>query len=265
MSKDELLKLLLEGKSTREISEILNCGKTTVSYWINKYELNEFMKHHPRKNAYNFEKIDNRQKAYTLGFILADANIDKKNKVEISVEKNDMEVIEFISNVIQSEINVDNTFNKEKRRFPRVRTSRAIKDILKFSGGRLKEERHYPKVKNEFERYLLQGFFEADGCITWGRRKDRNRIWQKISFTSQLKLLEGVQQMLYKNLGISSVIRPKKNEKCYVIEFANKEDVLKFINYIYPKDTDFIILQRKYLKANALRLELEEFGGNTNK
>ena len=129
----------------------------------------------------------------------------------------------------------------------------------------MKEERHYPKVKNEFERYLLQGFFEADGCITWGKRKDRNRIWHKVSFTSQLKLLEGVQQMLYKNIGISSVIRPKKNEGCYVIEFSNKEDVLKFINYIYPKDTDFIILQRKYLKANALRLELEEFGGNTNK
>ena len=71
--------------------------------------------------------------------------------------------------------------------------------------------------------------------------------------------------MLYNNIGISSTIRPKSNEDCYIIEFSNKEDVLKFINYIYPKDDDFIILQRKYLKANVLRLELEEFGGSTKK
>lgn len=265
MSREELLKLLLKGLSTREISEILGCSRSNVGYWINKYELNEFMKHHSRKNAYNFEKIDNRQKAYSLGFILADSNINIKNIIELSIEKRDKEIIDFISNVIQSEVNIDNTFVKEKRRFPRVRTSRKIKDILKFTGGRLKEERHYPKIKKDLERYMLLGFFDADGCITWGKRKDRNKLWYKISFTSQLKLLEGIQKMLYNNLNISSVIRPKSNENCYIIEISNKEDVLKFINYIYPKDTDFIVLQRKYLKANALRLELEEFGGSIKK
>ena len=112
---------------------------------------------------------------------------------------------------------------------------------------------------------MLLGFFDADGSISYGIRKDRNRFWQQVRFTSQLKLLEGIQQMLYKNIGISSIIRPKKGEDCYVISFGSKEDVLKFINYIYPKDDDFIILQRKYLKANAVRLELEEFGGNTKK
>ena len=76
-------------------------------------------------------------------------------------------------------------------------------------------------------------------------------------------LLEGVQQHLF-NIGITTKLRPKSNENCYIIEFANKKDVLKFLDYIYP-DNDFIILKRKYLKAKALRLELEEFGGTTNK
>ena len=265
MSRDELLKLLLEGKSTRKIAEELNVGKSTVGYWINKYNLNEYLKYKKHENNYSFNKIDSKEKAYTLGFILADSNITPKNIVEISVEKRDAEILNFISNVIQSNISIDNTFNKEKRRFPRARTSRKINDILKFTGGRLKKERHYPRVRKDLERYLLLGFFEADGCITWGIRKDRNRLWHKVTFTSQLHLLEGIQKMLYNNIGISSIIRPKSNEDCYIIEFSNKEDILKFINYIYPKDDSFIILQRKYLKANALRLELEEFGGNTNK
>ena len=263
MSRDELLKLLLEGKSTRTIAKELGIGKSTVSYWIKKYNLNEYAKHKKHKSNYNFDKIDTKEKAYALGFILADSDITPKNIVEISVEKNDKEIIDFISNIIESNISIDNTFDKEKRRFPRVRTSRKVNDILKFTGGRLKKERHYPRVRKDLERYLLLGFFDADGCITWGKRKDRNKIWQKVSFTSQLHLLEGIQKMLYNNIGISSTIRPKSNEDCYIIEFSNKEDVLKFINYIYPKDDDFIILQRKYLKANVLRLELEEFGGST--
>ena len=265
MSREELLKLLLEGKSTRKIAEELGIGKSTVGYWINKYNLNEFMKYQPNKENYKFEKIDTIEKAYALGFILADGSINEKNIVELSIEKNDIQILDFITKVIGSNINIDNTLNIKARRFPRVRTTRKISDILKFTGGRLKEERHYPRVRKDLERYLLLGFFDADGCITWGIRKDRNRIWQKVCFTSQLHLLEGIQQMLYNNIGISSTIRPKSNENCYVIEFANKDDVLKFINYIYPKDDDFIILQRKYLKANALRLELEEFGGNTKK
>lgn len=265
MSRDELLKLLLEGKSTRTIAKELGIGKSTVGYWIKKYNLNEYIKYKKHESNYNFNKIDTKEKAYALGFILADSDITPKNIVEISVEKNDKEIIDFISNIIESNVSIDNTFNKEKRRFPRVRTSRKVNDILKFTGSRLKKERHYPRVRKDLERYLLLGFFDADGCITWGKRKDRNRIWQKVSFTSQLHLLEGVQKMLYNNIGISSTIRPKSNEDCYIIEFSNKEDVLKFINYIYPKDDDFIILQRKYLKANVLRLELEEFGGNTKK
>lgn len=264
MSRDELLKLLLEGKSTRTIAKELGIGKSTVGYWINKYNLNEFMKYQPHKENYNFEKIDTKEKAYTLGFILADGSISLKNSVEIGVEKNDVQILNFIAEIIGSNISIDNNFNKEKRRFPRARTSRKINDILKFTGGRLKEERHYPRVRKDLERYLLLGFFDADGCITWGRRKDRNRIWQKVSFTSQLHLLEGVQKMLYNNIGISSTIRPKSDENCYIIEFSNRDDVLKFINYIYPENDKFIVLQRKYLKANALRLELEEFGGNTN-
>ena len=78
MSKEELLKLLLEGKSHKEIAETLHIGKSTVGYWIKKYDLNEYNVHKPPKPAYNFNKIDTPEKAHTLGFILADGNINIK-------------------------------------------------------------------------------------------------------------------------------------------------------------------------------------------
>lgn len=265
ISFKDLYFLTINGLSTSEIGDMVGLSRSTIGYQQNKCGLNNLRKtiNYNEIPNYNFQKIDSPEKAYVLGFLLADGYINKKNQIEITVSINDKEVIEFISKVLNSNIKENYKFDKKSRTFPNCSTKRVIKDILKFTGGRLKTERHYPRVKKDLERYLLLGFFDADGCITWGRRKDRNRIWQKISFTSSYSLLEGVQQHLF-NIGITTKLRPKSKENCYVIEFANKKDVLKFLDYIYPNN-NFIILQRKYLKANALRLELEEFGGTTNK
>ena len=252
----------IHGYSNRELEQVFNLTKSTISYQQRKYGLNNLTKC-KKKPVFSFDKIDTPEKAYALGFILADGCIEQNDIVEVSVALKDKEVIDFISNTINSSVFVDNTYDKKQRRFPKARTNKKIKDITKFTSGRAKADRHYPRIKKDLERYLLLGLFDADGCITWGIRKDRNRIWQKVSFTSQLHLLEGVQQHLF-NIGITTKLRPKNKEKCYIIEFANKKDVLKFLDYIYPND-DFIILQRKYLKAQALRLELEEFGGTTKK
>ena len=264
MSRDELLKLLLEGKSTRTIAKELGIGKSTVSYWIKKYNLNEYAKHKKHKSNYNFDKIDTKEKAYALGFILADSDITPKNIVEISVEKNDKEIIDFISNIIESNISIDNTFDKEKRRFPRARITignkHIIKDVLRYTVGS-KENKTFPKIKKELEHYMLLGFFDGDGCLTWGRRKDRNRLWQKVNFTGSYKLLYAIQKLLQK-LSITSSLYPKGKENCYVLELASKEDVKKILSYMYG-DEDLIILHRKFDKYNALRLELGEFDETT--
>lgn len=262
MNKELLLSCLDSGMSTREIEKAYGINYRTVSYWIYKYGIQDHSKY-KKLDKYEFCKIDTREKAYVLGFILADGHIDKKNIVDICVSIRDRDVCDFICNIINSNICIDCRCNKETRNFPKARTRKKIVDILKFTGGRLKADRHYPRVRDDLERFLIQGLFDADGCLTWGRRKDKNRIWQKILFSSQYKILTGVQQYLYKKLDISSTVRKKSNEDCYVLEFANRNDVLKFCEHIYP-NREFIILGRKYSKYKALRLELEENGERTD-
>lgn len=257
MDKEFLKECLEKGMSTRDIEKICNKKRSTISYWINKYNLID-NSHYQKHDNYKFEKIDSKEKAYALGFILADSAITKTN-TEVSVAIMDKAIAEFISKIINGNVHYDNSFDKKTRRFPRARLVKKIVDITKFTGGYAKSERHYPRVRDDLERYLIQGLFDSDGCLTWGRRKDKNRIWQKISFTSQLKILEGVQKYLINKLSISTVIRPKTNEDCFVLEFSNLNDVTKFCEHIYPNE-DFIILNRKYLKYKALRLELEENG-----
>ena len=259
IEKKQLEELLNQGKSTRKIAEELGCGRTTVSTYIHKYGLADKMKHSKPKESIKLEKIKIKEEAYFLGFLLGDGYIDPKNTVEITVNLRDKEVLEFISNILGCNINIDNRLNKKAKIFPIARISRRINDITKFTGGYLKKERHYPRLNKNLEKYLIQGFFDADGCITFGYRKDRKRIWQKVSFTSQYKVLEGVQTFLLNNLEIATKVRPKTGEDCYILEFTNREHVLKFLDYLY-EDNDMIVLKRKYNKYKALRLELEEFG-----
>lgn len=214
-----------------------------------------------KETTYRFRKIDTQIKAYSIGFICCDSAI-RNSMVEISISKSDREILDIIAKEVDSSVSIDNTFDKKTRHFPKARMEKKIPDIKTFLGGEKKTDRHLPIVNKSLDRYLLLGAFDADGCLTWGRRKDKGRIWQKISFTTSFGISVCIQKILMKELDISTMIHPKSGSNCYVIEFSNRKDVLKFLDYIYCND--FVVLRRKYLKSQALRLELEENGEGAN-
>lgn len=260
ISKELLENFLKEGKTTREIGLISGVANTAISRYIRNYNLNNLYSK-PKYLPYHLTKIDSKELAYMLGFIIADSSINNEI-VEISVAINDSELMDLFSPLLGIKSFEDLTLVKEKRRFPRIRLVRKIVGINKFIGGNKKKDRNVPIIQKDLEVYLIRGIFDADGCITWGYRKDRNRIWHKVSFTSSLGILTSVQKVLYK-IGISTIVRPKANEDCYVLEFTNKKDILKFYNYLYA-DKSFMPLKRKFDNYNALRLELGELSENTN-
>lgn len=260
ISKELLENFLKEGKTTREIALELGVANTTISRYIRNYSINNLYKK-PKYLPYHLTKIDGKELAYMLGFIIADSSINNE-VVEISVAINDSELMKLFSSLLGVNPYKDLTLIKEKRRFPRIRLVRKIVGINKLIGGDKKKDRNVPIIQKDLEVYLVRGIFDADGCITWGYRKDRNRMWHKVSFTSSLGILTSIQKILYK-IGISTIVRPKTNEDCYVLEFSNKEDILKFYNYLYA-DESFIPLKRKFNNYNALRLELGELSENTN-
>ena len=78
--------------------------------------------------------------------------------------------------------------------------------------------------------------------------KDGTMTWQKF-------------YELYDMYGESSSIWNEYKDKIASSKKSSTtlNDVIKFCEHIYPNE-DFIILNRKYLKYKALRLELEENG-----
>lgn len=262
ISKEQLELYLSQGMSSRQIEKQTGYKYYNILCLINKYGLassNYYAK--PLYNSEYFNKIDDKNKAYIIGFLLGDGCIESKN-FSAAVALRDREILDFFSKEFGCHVTTSNIYNKETKRFPsakiKVGNKQLLNDIKKLCGGEKKKDRHIPRIRKDLEPYLVQGFFDAEGCITWGRRKDRGYIWQKVSFTSQYWMLHGIQNILCAN-GITSSLRKKSKDDCYVIEICNKENVLKTLDYIY-QDPSFIILQRKYDKAIALRRELGELG-----
>lgn len=257
-----LRECLVNGMSTREIAQLTGYSKSAISNSICKYNLQEFNQNYP-KPAYRFNVIDTPAKAYTLGFILCDAGISDVGYVFLNTSIDGSQPAQFIAHVLETDCEFIYKYNPITRVFPKCKVSKKIVDILKFIGGPKKDQRHFPRIREDLEVYLMRGVFDADGCITWGRRKDRNRIWQKVSFKSSYSILYGVQQFLYRKLGIPTIIHPVKGENCFELSFSDKDRVLYFLSWLY-QDPSTIIYLKKYQKYRALRLELEENGGTKN-
>lgn len=248
LTKEYCEEKLKNGWSIRRIARQNNIPNKTLNYWINKWGLKSNY-NKPIYNEYYFSKVDSKEKAYLLGFLLGDSSLIEHN-LEITIAKKDIEFLKLLQNEIGSNIIIDNTYNPKQRKYPRVRTSVGNKHILnslkKLFGSFKKEDRHIPIIKKELKKYLLLGFFDAEGCITYGIRKDRNRFWGKVFFTSQLKMLEGIQNILI-NFEISSSIKKRKKENCYDLYIRTK-DFYKIIQLLQ----DDLGLSRKQQKIEAL-------------
>ena len=135
MDKKFLEECLQNGMSTRDIEKICDKDHRTISYWIKKYNLSNQSKYKKTDN-YKFNVIDTPEKAYILGFMLADAGINENKSVEIAVSINDKIIVEYMADIIGGNVIYDYTYNKRSRRFPRARLQKKITDIFTFTGGR---------------------------------------------------------------------------------------------------------------------------------
>ena len=262
LEKEFVKKELKLGKSIRQIARENNIPNKTLNYWINKWNFkSKYDK--PQYNEDYFSKIDTPNKAYILGFILGDGYLTKES-FELTVSLKDMGVSRNFQNQVGGNVNIDKTFDNKTKRFPRARISvknkRLIKDLNTLFGGHKKEDRHIPIIKKSLQKYLVLGFFDAEGTIVFGKRKNRNYLWSKLQITSQLKMLEGIQNILL-DWEISSSIKKRRKENCYDLYIRNK-DIVRFCNKVF--ETGIFCLGRKQDKIRAfLRLKSDENGGNS--
>lgn len=206
-------------------------------------------------NESYFDNIDTPNKAYILGFFLADGNINpSKQTISMSLQEEDFEVLEKIRNEIGSgkELEYLDYSNKHdfgytyKNQYRLLMFSRHMCDSLQTHGmipnKSLKLE--FPNIDKSLYRHLIRGYFDGDGSV-YQYIKNENNKPIRLTITSTDSFCEKIKEIAEQELGIYCGIydASNKNGVTKVLSLST-ESSIKFMDWMYEYAD--LYMQRKY-------------------
>lgn len=209
-----------------------------------------------RRNELNtnfFSLIDSERKAYWLGFLLADGNIqpcgrnNKGRMVRIALQERDEKHLQQFLTDIGSSHRLFH--DPTKKAFWAKFTSKPFALQLENKGWHLFKKTGdlsiLSHVPTPLHRHVVRGLIDGDGCIA--KRKRQNNPWILQFVNLHKSVVEWTKNEL-KGLGIKGEVRiaQPKNNKAWVFSYANSS-VPIVLRKLYQKST--ISLERKRLLA----------------
>lgn len=224
------------GISDRHYKKIILENGGVIKERVQKYNFNENY----------FEKIDTEDKAYFLGFIVADGCINSKVDV-LNISQKEPDILFKFKECINYEGNI---IKHTKRNIHHINLSstKIIKDLynLGIYSNKTKDVK-YPNIPNELEHHFMRGLFDGDGCISVRTVKENSRDTgprgQVNICSASINFIETYVDKLNEYCGITkNKIRCPKGTY-YVIDWGSFSDIEKFYEFFYKDAT--VYLERK--------------------
>jgi len=246
---------LSKTKSQKEIAVIYETNQPEISKILIskgiKRKKSRMNMSHLSLNINYFKKIDSNDKAYWLGFICGDGNINKLNN-KVTLVSKDLEVIEGFKesigagHTISKRENFDKRTNKTYTGYTiqignEIFTNHLINlgvtsnktDVLEF-----------PNIDEKYYSYFIAGLFDSDGSVSW---VGKNKNYLKLNLITTKEIIDYIDKNIFPqhNIELKYCCRVTKN-KLNVWKMYIYSDAYRFLEYIYS-DTNFkYYLGRKY-------------------
>lgn len=255
-------RLYLEGNSAYTIAKIFKCSEGTIQKVIRKLGI---MRNHSEacskrtnkptgiKDESFFESINTEEKAYWLGFFMADGCVNiKANRLQLGLAET--EPLEKFKKAIKSNQEIKTYTRKDGHisyRFD-ITSKKMCNDLIKH--GCIPNKTHilkFPDIKSELIHHLIRGYFDGDGCIYF-RKPKGNYVSPVISIVGNINFLEGLR----KNLKMDEykmalkIRHPERNNNIRYFVLSGKKACKKFFKIVYNDAT--VYLKRKYLKFTTI-------------
>ena len=247
-----------QNKTYAEIGAFLGRSEGSIRLKIHHLGLKKSVYH---CNYDFFDNIDNEEKAYWLGFIFADGNINKAlSTLTINLQGNDKNHLVKFNKSIHGNFPVT-VFNEQHGDKPYrmckilVYSTKMAKDLyVKGVVPNKTKNMVMPELPSNLIRHFIRGYFDGDGCICEHKKKKRESVID-CSFVSGSKaFIDALRKVLFDN-DIKSYIQPVNNSIDSVrLTMSGLLQPDKFLHYIYDNAT--IYLERKFNKKNKLYEEL---------
>ena len=258
LSKKEMKSLYIKGLTLAEIGDIANIGADVVFYHLNTLNFKLRSQSEAQKvytiNETFFDCIDTEEKAYFLGILYADGYNDEKGEVHLTLQEEDMEILEKLRLLIKS--------NKPLRYIKKStgKNAYSINIENKHISQRLKELGCIRKksLKLQFPKWLddglyshfIRGYFDGDGSIC------RSKHNYQFSLEGNKDFLIELQKIIMKELNFNKTKfyqKHKSRVSSVSLKYCGRKQVLKLKNWIYKNAN--IFMERKYKKWDSLMVQ----------
>lgn len=209
-------------------------------------------------NAQFFDKIDNEEKAYWLGFLWADGGLTKSatrcagpNRLRLAQHKRDLCHIKAFAQALQT--------NYPIRKAPKdimqidINSRPICKALINLGYGSKDERTNIPAIPNALIPHFIRGYFDGDGCLSIYQQhvKQYTINKQEWSLTGNEELLLNIKHVLEKQANVTPTVKMKhykRTSKAVSLRYGKKTDIERLFKYLYIDCRATVYLQRKYQK-----------------
>lgn len=244
-NKEQVENMYKELKSTSKMSDVMNCSKQTVIRLMDLYSIKRNIKIGNKKHFFNesyFEVIDTEEKAYWLGFIMADGCVyigtGNTKRLQINLKYDDVSHLNKFQKAIGSDYSIQ-----------RKRVSNSSVAILKINSTKMCNDLvslgvierksiicKFPKIDRDLERHFIRGYFDGDGHVALNIC---DRVRKEFSIVGGDEMITSIGKKL--NINKYS----KKNSKVKIIAATSKKDLIYIHEYLYKDSTIYMNRKKK--------------------
>jgi hypothetical protein len=190
-------------------------------------------KYHINENY--FDDINTDEKAWVLGLLASDGNVDtsnSKNIISISQSgENGQKIIEYVKNILESNNPIRQTKTTRQDAYSISFSSKnMVGSLSKYNIIPRKTDTYtFPDIKNAFYKSFIRGYFEGDGSV--GIYQTRKNIYLLIAS------IYGNYEFILKcfdNIPVAGLIQKKKNNKAEIR--WNGKNAFYFMQWLYENN-----------------------------
>ena len=257
-NQDELIEKYKSGTSILKLSQIYGIKYDKIRNLLIREGVEiRGNGHYARKYCHDthyFDSIDTEEKAYWLGFLLADGFITERNVIGLSLNEVDKQHLEKFKCCLQCEEPI-HTYTvvsgyKPGTTYSRIllydnHMSNVLQKLCVVKNKSLVAQ--MPSIIPELRRHLIRGFFDGNGSLVQSSGK------YTVKFCGTFEILEYIKKELQLSDKLKILHDKRLNDSTnnYNLDIGGKIQSKRAADYIYKKAN--IFLDRKYKKY--LRME----------
>lgn len=267
---EEIKELYVSGKTIAELQTLFPEYQGIINDYLRKQKVTRHRGTQSKCNEHYFDTIDNPQKAYFLGLLLADGSITEKKQnkniktIRIELHIQDKYILEEFAKAIDSQIKVKESHGTNKPYIVNGKTYYNKKHEAYFTIGssymanilgqygcvprKSKTLDKLPEIPKQFYKDLILGYYDGDGIASVG-----NKYYT--GFVGTKNFLHNIAKQISKDTGLPEPnITYNRSNDMYYLCYTQKNHQIVLWNYFYYNTKYPVLLRKKNKMRKALNL-----------